>query len=455
MNIVIVGMGEVGKHIARVLVREGHDVVIIDKNPAALSSAEESLDAMVLQGHGAGARTLRQARVSDADLFIAVTDHDEVNIIAALRAKQMGARKTIARVSNEIYFEDHSRGLHTDMFGGIDLVINPEILVAIEMHKLVRSAGAVAVEDFANNRIEMEHLLVDTGSAVLGKPLRDIRLPENTLIAAIERDEQLIIPSGNDIILPGDAVLVVGRIETMPELEKLFKRERKRFTQKVIIVGGSDIGEHLAQNLIRDDIRVVFIEQDRQRCYELVEDLGDDVTVLHGDGTDMHLLEEEGIAQVNVFITCSKADEVNLTAALLAKNLGVPRAIALVHKPDLAGVCERLGVDVTLSPRLAVARQVLKYVREGQIVSLRPVLDGRGEFLEFIAIAGSRIAGKPIKDVNFPRGANICAVLGKSGAFVPRGDAVIHAGDRVVVFTTPKLRQAVERIFKRPSILSR
>jgi trk system potassium uptake protein TrkA len=169
----------------------------------------------------------------------------------------------------------------------------------------------------------------------------------------------------------------------------------------------------------------------------------------------MHLLEEEGVESASVFITCSKEDEVNLTAALLAKNLGVKRAIALVHRPDLAGVCERLGVDVTLSPRLAVAKQVLKYVREGEIVSIRPVLDGRGEFLEFIAIQGSRIVGKPIKEVNVPRGANICAVLGKDGAYVPRGDSVLHPGDRAVVFTTPRLRKAVERIFKRPTLLSR
>ena len=323
------------------------------------------------------------------------------------------------------------------------------------MHKLVRSVGAVAVEDFANNRIEMEHLVVNPGSPVLGKPLRDLRLPENTLIAAIERDERLLIPRGNDVLMPGDAVLVVGLIDTMPALERLFRRERSRLTQKVFIIGGSDIGEHLAQTLVGDGIDVVLIEQDRNRCYELVEFLGDDITVLHGDGTDIYLLEEEGIESADVFITCSKEDEVNLTAALLAKNLGVQRAIALVHRPDLASVCERLGVDVTLSPRLAVARQVLKYVREGEIVSIRPVLDGRGEFLEFIAVQDSRVVGKPLTEVNFPRGANVCAVLGKNGAYVPRGDAVLAPGDRAVVFTTPDLRQAIERIFKRPRLLTR
>lgn len=452
MNIVIVGMGQAGRHIAGTLVNEGHDLVIVDQDEVSLNQAEESFDAMVLRGHGANPQTLRQAGVENADLFVAVTNNDEVNMLAAVQAKRMGAVKTIARVSNESYFEN-DRGLYPNMFGLIDMVINPEILVALEIHKLVRSAGAVAVEDFANNRIEMEHLLVDGQSTVVNKPLRDLRLPENTLIAAMVRDGLLIIPSGNDVILPGDEVLVVGRIEQMPTLEKIFRRERKRYTQKVVIIGGSSIGEHLARALSNDGIRVTFIDKRYATCMHLAEELGQGVTILHGDGTDVHLLEEERIGGAHVFVACSGADEVNLMATLLAKDLGVQRAIALVHKPDYAPVCERLGVDVSLSPRLAVARQVLKYVREGQIISIRPVLDGRGEFLEFVATGDSRIVGKPIKDVNFPRGANICAVLSARGAYVPRGNDEIRAGDRVVVFTTPNLRKSVERLFKKPSLL--
>jgi trk system potassium uptake protein TrkA len=379
MNIVLVGMGAAGKHIAETLVKEGHDLVVIDQDETSLEHAEESLDAMVLHGHGASPVTLRQAGADRADLFVAVTNHDEVNMLAAIQAKRMGAAKVIARVSNEIYFE-HDRGLYSDMFGLIDLVINPEILVALEMHKLVRSAGAVAVEDFANNRVEMEHLLVDADSAALNRSLKDLRLPENTLIAALVRDDQLIIPSGNDVILPGDEVLAVGRIEQMPALEKIFKRERKRYTQKVVIIGGSRIGEHLARALSADGIKVTFIDKRYENCVHLAEELGEGVTILHGDGTDVHLLEEERVGSAHVFVSCSAADEVNLMAALLAKDLGVQRAIALVHKPDYATVCERLGVDVSLSPRLAVARQVLKYVREGQIIGIRPVWRGGVSF---------------------------------------------------------------------------
>lgn len=449
MNIIVVGMGEVGKHIARVLQEEDHNIVLIDNSPDSLSEADESYDAMTLMGHAVCPRTLRQAKVEAADLFIAVTDNDEVNLLSALRAKSQGARKTIARVSNPIYFEDEL-GLHRNTFGQVDLVVNPQILVATEMHKLVRSVGAVAIEDFADNRIEMVQLHFDRASAHTDTPLHEIKLPSNTLIAAIDRKGKLVVPSGRDRIYPGDEVLFVGRIEQIPKLERYFKRERKRFINKVIIVGGSDIGEHLARALERDGISVVMIEEDRQRCYELVESLGPNVLVLNADGTDLHFLEEERVHRADAFIACSKHDEVNLMASLLAKNLGASRAIALVHKPDYASVCERLGVDVSLSPRLTVARQVLRYVRHGRLEVVRPVLDGRGEFLEFIAVSGSKITEKPIKKTDFPPGANICAVLSRKKAYVPTGNDVIHDGDHVVVFTTPELRAKVESFFQKP-----
>ena len=452
MNIVIIGMGEVGKHIATVLLEEQHDIVIIDNNPNSLAAAEENFDALVLQGHGASESTLAQAQVAKADLVCAVTNNDEINMLAALSAKQMGAKRAIARVSNSVYYPDE-RGLISDMFGTIDLVVNPKVLVAVEMHKLVRSASAVAVEDFADNRIEMVQLPVLDKTASIGKPLKDLRLPPNTLIAAIDRDGQLIVPSGSHAIQAGDEVLCVGRIEQIPALEKLFERERRRFITKVFIVGGTKIGEHLARALAADGIKVVIIEKNRPRCFQLKESLADTVTVLNADGTDMHILEEEGVENADAFIACSPADEVNLMASLLSKQAGVRRTLALVHKPDYAKVCERLGIDATLSPRLTIARQVLRYVRAGDVLSIRPVLQGRGEFLEFMATRDARISGTAIKDVNFPRGANICAVVGDKGAYVPRGNDVIETGDRVVVFTTPKQRAAVERMFRKPTLL--
>ena len=444
MNIVIVGMGEVGKYISNVLVGENHNVVIIDRDVDALSHAEDTMDAMILKGHGASLTTLRQANTADCDLFIAVTDNCEVNLLAALRAKEMGARKTIARVSEAAYYEN-DLGMVTGVLG-IDLILNPNALIALEMHKIVRSAGAVAVEDFADNRIEMIQFPLAPNSKALNKAVKDVRMPSNTLIAAIMRDQAIVVPGGNDVLKAGDELFVVGRIEKIPEVEKVFGRDRKRYTRRVVIVGGSDVAVSLAGALVRDRIEVLIIEKDRQRCRQMAQDLHD-VAIVNADGTDIHVLQEENVGQVDAFIAASEKDEVNLVASLMARDLGSRRVLALIHKPDYYPICERLGVDAPLSPRIEVAKQVLRYARSGQILSIAPVLDGLGEFLEFLAPKGAPIVGVEIKQVGFPSNANICGVVDAKGAFVPRGDDVIEAGDRVIVFTTPDNRKKVEKFF--------
>ena len=207
MNITIVGMGEVGRYISRVLVHEDHNVVIIDNDPEALAQAEETLDAMVLHGHGANTKTLMQAQVERCDLFIAVTDHCEVNLLAAIRAKELGARRTIARVADPAYF-DNDKGLIANVMG-IDLVINPNALMALELHKIVRSSSAVAVEDFADNRIEMIQLPLDKRSFGVDRMIQDIRLPSNTLIAALIRAHEIVVPGGQDTLKLDDELLIV------------------------------------------------------------------------------------------------------------------------------------------------------------------------------------------------------------------------------------------------------
>ena len=445
MNIVIVGMGEVGRYISSVLVSENHNVVIIDSDQDALQQAEETLDVMILRGHGASLKALTQANAEEADLFIAVTDNCEVNILAAIRAKELGAKRTIARVSESAYYENE-RGMITGMMG-IDLIINPNALIAIEMHKIIRSTSAVAVEDFADNRIEMIQLPMDQKSPLVDKMLKDIRLPSNTLVAAMIRDHDIIVPGGSDTVRADDELLFVGKIEQIPKVEKLVKRERRRYTRRVIIVGGSQVSVSLAKALADDHIEVLIIEKDRERCREISHELHH-VAIINADGTNAHVLEEENISTTDAFVAASGEDEVNLMASLLARDLGAPRVLALVHKPDYSPICERLGIDSPLSPRIEVAKQVLKYSRAGQILSIAPVMEGKGEFLEFLAPEGAPIVGKPIKQVGFPTSANICGVVDKVGAFVPRGDDIIEANDRVIVFSTPQNRQAVEKLFK-------
>ena len=447
MHIIIVGMGEVGRHISSVLVEEDHHVVIIDNDPEVLAHAEETLDAMVLKGHGANAKTLKTAGVHKTDLFIAVTSNCEVNMLAALRAKEMGAARTIARVSTPEYFEG-GQGIISDVMG-IDVVINPNALIALEMHKIVRSSSAIAVEDFADNRIEMIQFPLSAKSYGAGKILANLQMPENTLITALVREDgEIIVPGGRDELRAGDELLVVGRIEQIPKVEKLFGRKRSSYTKRVIIVGGSQVGAMLAEALVNDDVEVILMDKDMQRCRELSRELYH-VTVINADGTNIHVLQEENVGEVDAFIAASGDDEVNLMAGLLARDQGAQRVLALVHKPSYGPISQHLGIDAPLSPRIEIAKQVLKLARSGQVVSVAPVLDGRGEFLELIVPDDAPAAGKEIKHIGFPDSANICGIVDRTGAHVPRGDDVLEANDRVIVFTKPENREAVEKFFRK------
>lgn len=453
MNIVIVGLGEVGRYITDVLVTEGHNIVVIDLDRERLNSVDESLDVMSLNGHAGSEKTLKEARVETADLFIAVTDNCEVNMLSSIRAKELGAKVTVARVADAEYFDGEKAILHNVM--GIDLMINPGALVAMEMHKIIRSANAIAIQDFADNRIEMIQLPIDYKSrSVVDHLIKDLKMPENTLIAAIIRANEIMVPGGMDMLESGDDVMVVGKIEQIPSVEKLFGQQRRRFTKRVFVVGGTEIGRTLAQMLARDGIEVVLFEKDRARCIELSESLPQSVVIINGDGTDVEILEEERADHADVIVAVSPEDEVNIMTGLLAKQIGASRIVAVVHKPDYAKVCERLGFDATLSPRREVAKHVLKWVRMGEVVEVSPVLDGKGEFLEFIVPKHARIVGEAIRKIGFPKGANICAIVSGDRAYVPDGNDIIHPNDRVIVFTTPKIRKEVEKAFKKKSVFS-
>ena len=445
MNIIVVGMGEVGAHIAEVLVRERHSVTLVDRDIARLQRAEESLDAATMVGHAGSLKLLRACGAETADLFIAVTDHSELNLVACAQAKALGAQKTIARVSGEAYLElSAMRGSNTL---GSDLVINPTQHVAAEIRRLVRSEKAIAVKDFADRLIEMVQLPVEDGARVLGTPLKDVRLPPQTIVAAVLRDDKLVVPRGDDVIQGGDEVLVVGRTENTLEVERAFGARRSRFGRRALMVGGGELGVQVARALEEDAFHVTLLERDRARCDALAREL-DHAVVLHADGTNAAILEEEGVATADVFLAVSDADELNLMASVVAKDLGAPRCIALVHRPDYASVCERLGIDATLSPRLTVAKQVLRYVRAGNVVSVTPVLDGRAEFVELVASDSSIVANKALKDAELPVGAIVCAVLRPNGAVVPQGDDRIRPGDQVMLFLRAEARAEVERLFK-------
>lgn len=445
MNIVVIGMGEVGKHISSFLSTEKHNVTIIDSSEQKLSEAESIVDALALCAQGGSARALRKANVGEADLVISVTDNDEVNMLAAHTARSLGAKKTIARVSGREYLDGESGFYHNLL--GIDLVISPQVLASLEIVKLINSMGALQVKFYANNKVEMVRLAVKEQLKILGYKLKDIKLPESTLIAAIHRDGRLIIPSGDDELLLNDDVYLIGRTEQIVKAEKTFGEKYKSEVKNVIICGGGEIGLSVARTLVGKDLKMTLIEKDKERCLELSQQLSD-VIIINGDGTDPNLLDEVSADQADVYVSVvSRGEEVNLLSGLLAKDMGAKKTIVLVHKPAYQALYQRLGIDATVSPRLIAADQILKYVRSGEVVSVSMIEEGKAEILEFIASENSKIVGKPLKDIKVPRGSLIGAAVGPDGVVVPRGDTVISPDSTVIAITLPDIRQKVEKLF--------
>jgi trk system potassium uptake protein TrkA len=431
----------VGFHLASVLTHEGHEVSVVDRSPEAIARVNESLDCLTLVGHGAGVKALRNAETAESDLFIAVTDSDEVNLLSCLAARSMGAKRTVARVSSWVYVRG-ARRVYRDLLG-LDLIISPEALASAEITKSVKSPAVLSLESFASGKVIVKQLKVGRSCKFSRKELKDVSLPEGTLVAGILRGEEAIVPRGDDTLQVGDAAYIIGRAESMARIERLFGVEVPP-TQKVVIMGGGEVGFQTAQMLRRSHLDVRIIEKDAGRCAHLSEYLTG-VTVLHGDGTQLSFLKEE-LTGIDLFVGSSGDDEVNILSALLAKELGAAKSVVLVEKPDYASMYERLGVDKAISPRLLTANAIVKFLRRGDVVSVAVLDGGKAEVLEIIAGPKSRALNKPLSEAHFPKGSLVGAIVRGDDVIVPTGEDVIQRGDTVILFVLPEVVEKVENL---------
>ncbi len=444
MNVVIIGMGEVGRFLAATLSFEGHRVRAVDRDEHRLERAAEHSDIRTLHGHGAALKTLREAGVGSTDLVIAVTDSDEVNMLAALTAKQLGCKQAIARVADGAYYEEEGGFAHGVV--GVDLLINPQVLAAMEVHQVVRSFGALQIQNLADNRVEVIDIKVAERTRFLGKQLRDVSMPRGALLAAIVRDGRVLVPHGGDHVQLADHVWIIGGIDVIPRMEAMFGMGTAGRASRVVLVGGGEIGLEVARRLARDDVDVTIVERRLERCRELAAELKD-ALVLHGDGTDRNLLIEEEVGEADAFLALTGEDEVNVMASLLARGLGSKRSIALIHRGDYLGAARDVGLDVAISPRRSAANHILAHVRSGEVRQVVRVEDGKGEVLEIQVPERARILGRSLMYIDFPRGALIGCVVRGDRVFVPGGTDEIAPGDTVVVFTLPEVRDELLKLF--------
>jgi len=440
---VVMGAGEVGYHLARSLSEEDHDVVIIDADPGPIARADEELDVLTVHGNGAHLPVLERARVADCDLFMAVSSSDEANLAASLLAKSVGARRTVVRVGAADELITH-RQVYEDVFG-VDLLMSTQLLTTTRILNLIRGHNTVAVEYFAGGKVQLRRIHLREGSPLTLRPLRHVDLPADSLVVALFRGEELIIPGGDDRAEAGDEALILGRTEVISRFERMVTDRPERLGT-VVIAGGGASGVTVARALEGFAVEVKLIERSRDRARELAE-LFPGFEVLHGDATDLSLLKAERIERASTFVALTGHDDTNLMATLLAQDLGVRQVVALVNRGETSHLWERLGLLQVFSPRSLAYERVREYIDSGYSVNIVSLQRGAAQVIERRLFEASPAAGVSLAEMNPPRGLIVGAVVRGRKVFVPRGPDRLEAGDLVILFVREEELGTVQLLF--------
>lgn len=443
MKIIIIGAGKVGCQIAKTLSSENHDVTLIEKNDTIRQSAQNNLDVLTILGNGANVRTLEEAGIKQADMVIAVTSSDEANMIACMTAKQFGVPQKIARIRNPEYL--YANALSREKLG-IDLTINPERATAREIVKLLKSPINVAqVQSFAGGKVQLFELKVEDSFPFINQQLKSIIFKYPILVAAIFRNDKIIIPDGEERITAGDNLYILIKKDYFAGLNEIFNQKPLNM-QNVMILGGSRIGIQTALILAKLGINTKLIERDKERCEKIAEKLPHTL-VINGDGTNIDLLKSEGIETIDGFVAVTGFDEDNLLVALLAKHLGTKKVIAKVDRTNYIPILEKIGVDAVVNPRMTTASAILRFIRRGKIISLTLLKEGEAEVIELIVSPHSKIINKPLKKANLPRNSIIGAIVRQDKVIIPHGDDVIQPEDKIIIFALSSDIKKIEKIF--------
>jgi trk system potassium uptake protein TrkA len=445
MRIVIVGAGEVGYHLASRLSLENKDVVVIDPDEEAIHRVSESIDAQVITGSGTNPRVLEEAGIKWAEILLAVTDSDEINLIACLMTDLISpTTKKLARIRNADFDKYHDA--FRNLAPRIDMIINPETEVVKTIDRFMSVPGAVDVGEFADGRVKFVGIKLESDTNFAGIRLADLSGKlgrQSPLIAAIVRDEKLIIPGGADRLLPGDVIYFVSEADKLSQTLEIFE-QRLEPVRRALIIGGGRIALRLAKLFEEKSISGKLIEKNAERCNELAEELNK-VVVLHGDGTDQTLLEEEGIRDMDLVVTLTDDEQTNVLASLLAKQLGARKTVTRIQSFRYFQLMSTIGIDRVVSPRLSATNSILRHIRRGNVLSAISIKGEQAEVIEALAMETSDIVGRPLKKISLPKGVLVTVAIRGDKLLIPSGDTVILPGDRVILFGT---RQAVPKIEK-------
>jgi len=439
VKIIVTGAGKVGFTVADQLAHEGHDITIIDSNPDKINRASNELDVICIEGNGASIDLLEEAGVRTADMLIAATGQDEINMICCMAARKLGTKYTVARIRNPEYLSQ-SEFLRETL--GLSMAINPDLEAAAEISRILQFPSAARVETFSHGRVDMVTYRIPKDSKLAGMPLRHLseKFHAKVLVCAVERGEDVLIPNGKYILHAEDRISIAG---SQPELRSFFMNSGayRKPVSSVIIMGGSRIAIYLTKLLTAAGITVTIIERDLKKCEHLAETLPK-ARIIQGDGTRRDVLIEEGLTNADAFVALSGYDEDNIIISMYASTLGVGKVVTKVNEEHFSEMLGNTSLDCIVVPKLLVAQQITRYVRAMQnsmgssVETLYRLVDRRVEALEFIVGESSKCAGRMLKELEIKPDILIASVIRGGKSVIPDGNTEILPGDRAIVVTT-------------------
>jgi|YNPMSStandDraft_1061717.scaffolds.fasta_scaffold00004_34 trk system potassium uptake protein TrkA len=447
MNIAIIGVGSIGYQLAKRFTLFEGDIVIIEQNPERAEYAREHLDAMVIEGNATDYETLKSAQIDKMDAFVALTRSDEVNLLSCKIAKKMGVQATVARIKNLQYLKSNFIVPKEEF--GVDLLIHPEQETAKAIVRLINLATSTDSIEFENGKVHFTGLRLDTNAEILRTPLAELGVKYKHIpmrIVAIKRNLRTIIPRGSDFLMKGDQIFFTCDPNYFDELLEIFGKKNVKI-EDVMIIGGGQIAYFIAENL-QHKLNIKIIEKDEVKATAIANQLKNTL-VIHGDGSDLDLLTLEGMPDMDEFIAITGDDETNIITSIIAKHLKVPRAITLINKNEYLPLSSTLGLDAVVSKQQITVNVIESFIKRQTIANVVELPGIDAEITMYIAKEKSKILDKPLKNIDFPRGAIVGAVINqKDQLIIPTGDTKINSGDKVLILSTTEQIKNVEKLFK-------
>lgn len=449
MKIVIIGAGEIGYDLANTLAAEQHDVVVVDRNRDRLKRVSNNLDVLCHEGNATSAQDLVEAGVKDADIVISVTSIDEVNMIASMLSKRLGAAKVIARIRSDELSRPDTPLKPIDL--GIDVIIHPELSAAEEIVSLIKRASASDLVNLADGKMQLIGLRINKDSPLVGLSLSEYarRHADITFrVTAIARKGMTLIPTGSVTIQALDQIFILAKTETIPEVIKTTGRPETEIN-RVMIAGGTAVGMMIARILMKEEKswNIKLIEPDYDTAVQLAQEL-EDVLVLSGNPTDPDLLASEGITDTDAFVSVTADEESNIISCLMAKHLEVKKTVALISRPDYIPLSQTIGLDAAVNKKTAASNEIHRHVRGGRVISVTALRGIKAEVIELQATEDSRIVKKPIHRISFPDGCVVGGILRGGMVEIATGQSQIRPGDRVIIFCLPEAVYQITALFK-------